>query len=133
MKIFKIENGYTVIKDIEGDLKSLQEEVGGFITIAPHFQELTDMGIDIYADDEGLLKPEPFVNILVLTEDRKKVAAVLVGNLVFTSYDDEGNSKGLSQEQIDYIVNHLTHVTYCDRHGEAKKAFTFIFEEDENA
>jgi len=132
MKIFKIENGYTVIKDIEGDLKSLQREVGGLITLAPHFDELTNMGIDIYADDEGLLKANPKPSVFVMSKnDAHKIEAVLVGNLVFVSCDDEGNTKGLTQEQIDYISNHLTSVTYADKNGRSGKAFTFVFAGEE--
>lgn len=130
MKIFKIEDGYTVIKEIKGDLESLQKEVGGCITLAPHFEELTERGIDIYADDEGLLKADPKPSLFVTAkDDPRKVEAMLVGNLVFTGFDDEGNSVSLTQEQLDYISDHLFTVTYATKDGKIGKAFTFAFEE----
>lgn len=128
MKIFKIEHGYTVIKDIEGDLKSMQEEVGGYITLAPHFDELTERKIDIYADDEALLKENPIPSLFVLKEeDPEQIESILFGNLIFTGYDSEGNSLGLTQDQIEFITDHITEVTYCDAEGRSGRAFTFIF------
>lgn len=129
MKIFKIEDGYTVIKDIEEGLESLQREVGGCITLAPHFDELTERGIDIYADDEGLLKGDPKPSLFVTSkDDPRKVEAMLVGNLIFTGYDEEGNTKSLTREQIDYISDHIFEVTYATKDGRLGKAFTFAFE-----
>ena len=60
MQIFKIDtDGNAAVKDIEGDLKSLQTEVGGLLTLAPYYEELENYGVDIFADDEGLLKANP--------------------------------------------------------------------------
>lgn len=130
MRIFKIENGYTVIKSVDGSLESMQKEVGGMLTIAPHFDELTEHGIDIYADDEGLLKADSKPSVFVTSKgDPCKVENVLVGNLIFTGFDEEGSSVGLTDEQIDYISNHLFNVTYATRDGGIGRAFTFAFEE----
>ena len=81
MKILKIADGVFICKEIKGDLKSLQEEVGGLITLAPYFDELDDMGIDIYADDEGLLKADPKISVVVLGEN-SEIENVLVGNII---------------------------------------------------
>lgn len=130
MKAFKIWNGTFMCKEIEGDLKSLQREVGGLITLAPHFDELTDMGIDIYADDEGLLKSNPKITMVVLNRKYGSIENVLVGNLLLIGHDDEGNTKGLTDEQLDFISNHLVRVRYTVRNkDEEQEAFTFIFEE----
>lgn len=130
MKIFKIEHGYTVIKDIDGSLESMQNEVGGMLTTAPHFDELTERGIDIYADDEGLLKPNPEPTLFVTNkDDLTKVDAVLVGALIFVGTDKEGRSVSLTQSQIDYISEHLFEVTYAAADGRSGRAFTFAFEE----
>lgn len=130
MRILKIENGYTVIKDIKGDLESMQNEVGGCITLAPHFDKLTEMGIDIYADDEGLLKANPTPSLFVTCEDDPhKVEAVLVGNLIFVGFDGNGDSVGLTYEQTDFIANHLFEVFYTTADGKTGRAFTFVFEE----
>lgn len=125
MKAFKISDGHFMCKEIEGDLKSLQEEVGGFITLAPHFDELTEMGIDIYADDEGLLKADPKISMVVLNREGGNIESVLVGNLIFVGNDEEGNTKGLTQAQLNFIYDHLAKVYF----GDGQEAFTFMFEE----
>lgn len=133
MRIFKISDVYHCkSKEIKGDLRSLQEEVGGLITLAPHFDELTEMGIDIYADDEGLLKENPKVTMLILDDKRQNVKDILVGNLVLAGRDEEGDIASLTDEQVDYIRNHLKVVEYSKDDGRLLKALTFIFEEDQN-
>lgn len=133
MRIFKISDVYHCkSKEITGDLRSLQEEVGGLITLAPHFDDLTEMGIDIYADDEGLLKENPKVTMLVLDDKKQNVEDVLVGNLILAGHDGEGNTISLTDEQIDYICNHLKVVEYSRGDGGRHKALTFIFEEEKN-
>lgn len=133
MRIFKISDVYHCkSKEIEGDLRSLQDEVGGLITLAPHFDELTEMGIDIYADDEGLLKENPKVTMLILDDKKQNVESVLVGNLVLVGHDREGNTISLTDEQIDYIRNHLKVVVYSKEDDKIHKALTFIFEEEKN-
>ena len=65
MQIFKIDtDGNACVKNIKGDLKSLQTEVGGLITLANYYAELENNGIDIYADDEGLLKASTITTLL---------------------------------------------------------------------
>ena len=68
-------------------MKSLQTEVGGLITLANYYEELEDQGIDIFADDEGLLKADPITTLLI-TEKKNpmKVLTALVGNLIFVSH-----------------------------------------------
>lgn len=130
MKAFKIDtDGKAEVKEIVGDLKSLQEEVGGLITLAPYFEELERHDIDIFADDEGLLKSNPIFTLLVPEEDDPTdVAAALAGNLIFVSHDDEGGTVGLTNKQIDFIAEHLTKVRYYrPAFGEYKTAYTFIF------
>ena len=59
MQIFKIDtDGNAAVKEIEGDLKSLQTEVGGLITLANYYEEkvLTELVgniIFVSHDNEG--------------------------------------------------------------------------------
>ena len=56
MQIFKIDtDGNAYVKDIKGDLKSLQTEVGGLLTLANYYEELENQGVDIFADDVSYL------------------------------------------------------------------------------
>ena len=129
MQIFKIDtDGNAGVKDIKGDLRSLQTEVGGLITLANYYEELDAQGIDIFADDEGLLKNNPKTTLLVTDKKtRIKVLTSLVGNLIFVSHDDEGNTLGLTDEQIAFIKAHLKPVFYFTQTGKMKMAHTFWF------
>lgn len=132
MRILKINTDLTVEdKEIKGNLKSLQREVEGLITLAPYFYELEEMNIDIYADDEGLLKENP-ITTLVKIEDNQIVAS-LVGNLVFTTVDDDGESISLSDKQIKFIYDHLEMVEIVGHNRRTEeevrfRCFTFNFD-----
>ena len=129
MQIFKIDtDGYAAVKDIKGDLRSPQEEVGGLITPAPYYEELEMYDIDIYADDEGLLKADPKTTLIITDkENRMKVLTSLVGNLIFVSHDDEGNTIGLTDNQIKFIEDHLKQLFFFSPNGKMNMAHTFWF------
>ncbi len=129
MQIFKIDtDGNAAVKDIKGDIKSLQKEVGGLITLANYYEELEDQGIDIFADDEGLLKADPITTLLI-TEKKNpmKVLTALVGNLIFVSHDDEGNTLGLTGSQVAFIKAHLKQLCCFTPSGKMNTAYTFWF------
>ncbi len=129
MQIFKIDtDGNAAVKDIEGDLKSLQTEVGGLLTLAPYYEELENYGVDIFADDEGLLKANPKTTLIITDKkNRMKVLTALVGNLIFVSHDDEGNTLGLTDDQIMFIKAHLKQLFYFSPNGKMNMAHTFWF------
>ena len=129
MQIFKIDtDGNAGAKDIKGDLKSLQTEVGGLITLANYYEELEDQGIDIFADDEGLLKDNPKTTLIITDKkNRMKILTCLVGNLIFVSHDDEGSTLGLTDEQIAFIKAHLKQLCYFTPSGKMNMAYTFWF------
>ena len=129
MQIFKIDtDGNAYVKDIKGDLKSLQTEVGGLLTLANYYEELEKQGLDIFADDEGLLKADPITTLLI-TEKKNpmKVLTSLVGNLIFVSHDDEKNTLGLTDEQIEFIQAHLKQLYYFTPSGKMNMAHSFWF------
>ena len=129
MQIFKIDtDGNAAVKEIKGDLRSLQEEVGGLITLAPYYEELEMYDIDIYADDEGLLKADPKTTLIITEkENRMKVLTALVGNLILVSHDNEGNTVGLTDDQVDFIKAHLKQLFYFSPNGKMNMAHTFWF------
>lgn len=67
---------------------------------------LTDE-IDIWVDDEGLLKPGNIILEYQL-KDSKEEPLLLAGNALFLSYNEEGESLGLTMEQLDWIGHNLT-------------------------
>ena len=129
MQIFKIDTGGNAgVKDIKGDLQSLQNEVGGLLTLANYYEELEDIGVDIFADDEGLLKASPQVTLMITDKrNRMKVLTTLVGNIIFVSHDNEGSTLGLTDEQIMFIKEHLKPMLYFTASGVFRKAHTFWF------
>ena len=129
MQIFKIDTDCNAaVKDIKGDLKSLQTEVGGLITLANYYEELEDHGIDIFADDEGLLKADPKTTLIITDKkNRMKVLTALVGNLIFVSHDDEGNTLGLTGSQVAFIKAHLKQLCCFTSSGKMNTVYTFWF------
>lgn len=129
MQIFKIDtDGNAAAKDIKGDLRSLQKEVGGLLTLANYYEELVENRIDIFANDEGLLKSDPKTTLIITDkENRMKVLTALVGNLIFVSHDDEGNTLGLTDEQVDFIKAHLKQLFFFSHNGKMNMAHTFWF------
>lgn len=56
---------------------------------------------------------------------------MLVGNLIFVGHDNDGSTKGLTDEQLVFIYDHLERVFLtATTTGKIETAFTFIFEED---
>ena len=129
MQIFKIDtDGNAAVKDIKGDLKSLQTEVGGLITLANYYEELENHGVDIFADDEGLLKARSENHAHHHRQEKPYEGAdSLVGNLIFVSHDDEGNTLGLTGAQVAFIKAHLKQLCYFTQSGKMNMAYTFWF------
>ena len=63
--------------------------------------ELYKRKIDMVIDDEGKLVDKKPTVVIVDKDD--KILDVVVGNIAFCSINDEGQSIGLNNEQIEYI------------------------------
>ena len=80
---------------LEGDtLKGLQSLVGGYITTfyVPEFEEA---GITAWANDEGLLLGQQ-PNLVACGQP-------IVGPVVFTGHNDEGETVGLTEHQESLV------------------------------
>ena len=66
--------------------------------------------IDIWVDDEGLLKSGNIVMQYQLKDIGEPLH--LAGNALFLSYDDEGNTIGLTNDQIMWIAENIEFVPY---------------------
>lgn len=130
MKVIKIEPGGNIYeKDIVGDLKSLQEEVGGLITLAPIFDNLKEMGVDIYADDEGLSKENNRTS-LVRIDKIGQIDYGIVGNVILAGRTEDGDTKGLDDNTIKYIMDHYSIIKLFDRiTNKSHKCITFLYGE----
>lgn len=95
IKIIKIspEKGLEV-KEISDDLKSLQTEVGGYITIAN--RSINKNAIAVVCDEEGKLKGKK------VTAQSMSTSEMLVGNLIIAS-SRGGNLVSLSEKKIKLV------------------------------
>lgn len=80
--------------DFDGELDTLQGHIGGWITDASMTRRWA-----CYVDDEGLLKQKPIGFYLRANGHEQALA----GNAFFVGIDDEGNSRALTDDEIEEI------------------------------
>lgn len=78
---------------IGDDLASLQAAVGGYIELVS-----LDSKTDAYVNGEGLLEGLPFNCVLPTTYNPQGVP--VVGSVIVVSHDGEGDTVGLTEQQI---------------------------------
>lgn len=99
MKLFYFnEKGGEVI-DIEGTLEEYYDLINcRCIDIVT--RKIEDTYFDIICDDEGLLKDNPRISAVDMSGH-----PMLVGNLIFSHTDEEGETIGITDEDIAKIMN----------------------------
>lgn len=107
MKALVLSNGELKEKEINNTLEELQKIVGGYIEIPFLSKKLFEKEIDIIINEEGKfiegLKPE----IAVVKNGTNQILDVVMGNCIFTSHDEEGNTTALNEEQIKIVTKEL--------------------------
>ena len=107
MKVLVLSNNNFEVKEISNELGELQKIVGGYIEIPFLSRVFSDNGIDVIINDEGKyiegLKPE----IAIVDGKTKQVLDVVMGNCIFASHDDEGETIGLTEEQLAVVLKEL--------------------------
>ena len=91
--------------DEKNSLAFLQKEVGGLIERIPYFDELEEMKIDAWINEEGKLKKLPPSMIVYQDEE---LIDVICGDIVFTKFTEDGETVGLDENDIDYIKKFIT-------------------------
>jgi len=101
--LVKSPGGKPETREISKGLEPMQEIVGGYITTA-YLPELDEAGITLWANDEGLIEGlEP--NIVMPWGD------IIVGTIFLSGHDEEGDTTGLSDDQLELakaVLNQLT-------------------------
>jgi len=81
------------VMNIEDSLESLQHLVGGYIEM------LSFKGIDFIVNEEGALTNLPFNTFINNTP--------ILGTIIAVSHNDEGDTIGLTHEQVNTAINIL--------------------------
>ena len=106
MKVLVLENGMLEEKEIENTLESLQKIVGGWIEIPYISHRFAEEVIDVIINEEGkMIGLEP--QIAVVRKDDNKILDLVMGNCIFASHDEEGNTVELTDKQIKIIKEEL--------------------------
>lgn len=129
MKVLILSNGELKEKEIKNDLEELQKIVGGYIEIPFLSKKFFEHEIDMIINEEGKfiegLKPE----IAVVEKKTNAVADIVMGNCIFASHDEEGNTIELNEEQVKIIMEELQMkvvLTYPDTGKEVITRALFI-------
>lgn len=107
MKVLVLSNGELAEKEIKNTLEELQKIVGGYIEI-PYLSEVfAENDIDMIINDEGKLieglKPE----IAIVKSGENRILDLVMGNCIFASHDEEGNTVSLNAEQMEIVKHEL--------------------------
>lgn len=116
---------FPYVEPFNESLEALQEQVGGLIE---HFiidESLNDRRIDMWIDDEGKLKGHK-PTFLLCDKDGNPLDAI-VGNCVFTKYDGDGNTFGLSQEDINIVMSWLGTLPFVPVHKNDDESLEYAF------
>lgn len=95
------------IKPFGEELEYLQSLVGGYLE---HFiidRHLDDLHIDMWIDEEGKFKTDQYKATWSLCDHDGTVYDVIFGNCVFSKYNDEGETLGLTQDEVNIVIQFL--------------------------
>lgn len=88
------------------ELDDFYRELGDGVTVFDIARrKVGEKYYDIFVDDEGLLKDSPVVSAV-----DGEGQPMLVGNLIFASHDNQGNTTSLSDDDVIEIMEHAVKV-----------------------
>lgn len=107
MKVLVLTNGNFETKEITNELQDLQKIVGGYIEVPFLSDMFTKNGIDVIINEEGKfidgLRPE----IAIVNRKTNQVLDVVMGNCIFASHDEEGETVPLNEKQYRIVMQML--------------------------
>ena len=110
MKVLVLSNNKLEKKEITNELEDLQAIVGGYIEIPYLSQVFNENGIDVIINEEGKfidgLKP----GIAIIDGETERILDIVYGNCIFASHDEEGNTTGLTEEQMEVVEKELAFI-----------------------
>lgn len=107
MKVLVLNNNNFEVKEIENTLENLQKIVGGYIEVPFLSRVFTDNGIDVIINEEGKFIEDCKPEIAIVDGETKQVLDVVHGNCIFASHNEEGDTIGLTEEQLAIVLQEL--------------------------
>lgn len=107
MRVLVLSNGKLKEQEIGNGLEHLQKIVGGYIEIPFLSQKFLDNGIDVIINEEGKLIEGLKAEIAIVSKEQGAILDIVYGNCIFASHDDEGETVGLTDEQIRVVTEEL--------------------------
>lgn len=103
-----INNGQMTETVIDNTLQALQTQVDGYISAAFTFQRPgSETEITGYVNDEGLLMQLPITTVVKYPNGYESPMA---GPMVIVGLDEEGETIGLSAEDVQFLREHIEHL-----------------------
>lgn len=84
------------------NLKYLQSKVGGCIELVSWYNQLSDLNIDMWINEEGKFI-QGLLPTFIVVDSKDEIKDIIMGDVVFTSSDNEGNTIGLNDIQAQKI------------------------------
>ena len=107
MKVMVLSNGELKQQDIGTGLEELQKIVGGYIEIPFLSRVFNDHAIDMIINEEGKFIEGMKAEIAIVDEEHGNILDIVYGNCIFASHDDEGETIGLNEGQIEVVEKEL--------------------------
>lgn len=107
MKVLVLSSGELKEKEIGTKLEDLQKIVGGYIEIPYLGDKFRDNGIDVIINEEGKLIEGLKAEIAIVDKKRGNILDIVYGNCIFASHDEEGETIGLTEDQVQIVTEEL--------------------------
>lgn len=107
MRALVLSNGELKEREIGNGLEHLQKIVGGYIEIPFLGDVFRKNRIDVIINEEGKFIEGLKAEIAVVDKERGSILDIVYGNCIFASHDEEGETIGLTDEQIQIVMEEL--------------------------
>ena len=84
------------------NLEYLQSKVGGYVELVGWCDELLNLNIDMWINEEGKYI-EGLIPTFIVVNKKDEILDLIMGDVVFTSSDKKGNTIGLNDIQAQSI------------------------------
>jgi len=105
--------------DVDDDLSSLHEAIGGYIDIVTRRIGSDGREYAIICDDEGILRDREVTAV-------RGCFQALVGNLLIVRKGTRGDLKSLTNKDIDYISKSMKDIWTCADHAVVRSVLELI-------